>query len=453
MIVESLADLPSRAMHDLIDDARSTYPAATTKAIYRDYTQGHHRPIPDATRQAILDDRRIGKIVENMVGRCINELNGRIQFREFEVDTAPNVAAYLNLEFAAKNQLGRVIAAIVTRMLTDGNAACSISWRRGRPVLHHEQWWDGTRGMFVAASDTGEVFWAVSEWFDDQERQYRTVYQPDVIRRYRMDGNGWEREAEIAWTFQGKPIGVPVAHFPNGPSAYSPYAESTVGHVLHVQDALNAALFNRQVVSAFTGAQQYWASGVSEQSELEVGPGKLWRANNPAARFGAIPPGDMEALIKETNDLRQIIGAEFSVPTYRIGQGEWPSGVALVRADAPMIKRCQMLIDMSLKPGITYLAHRSTEMFNIFGVGDRLDDSALIEAVFFPPDEIDPGTRVEIDQAKVDLYRDLLDLPEPLLRKLDILSEEEIQAVVQLQQEREAQMTLAEAPREDQGEF
>lgn len=440
MIVESLDDQTNEAMHDLIDEARMTDSAATTSALYAEYTLGHHRPVASHERKLMLGSNQLGDVFENMIGRCVHELNGRIRFREFEVNDA-EVADFLRLDVVAKNQLDRAVSALIPRVLTDGNAAMSVSWRggtEGRPYLHHERWWDGNTGMFVAVSDTGEVFWAVSEWLDRQERRYRTVYRPHVIERFRLEGDGWQRETEIDWTFNGKPLGVPVAHFPNGASPYGPYAESTVAKVIDVQDALNASLFNRQLVSAMTGSQIYTATGVDETSELPVGAGIMWRAQNPQAEFGAVPPGDMDALIKETDDLRAVIGGEFNVPVYRIGQGDWPSGVALVRADAPMIKRCQLLIDM-VKPGLVYLQHRAVEMKNVFG-GGSLNEGAVVTCDFYEPDEIDPGTRVEIDQAKADLYQSMINLPEVLIQKLDVLTGEELTKL-------RTQLAVAEADR------
>ena len=445
MIVESLDDLGSRALHEAIEEARAADAAATTKYIYRQYAVGRPRDIVDPALKLLTGNIKMGSVFENMIGRCIHELNGRIRFREYECDDQ-DVKTFLNLDVAKKNQMGRAVASVVPRMLADGNAAMSVTWKGdkdGYPVFRHEQWWDGNIGMFVAVSDTGEVYWAVSEWLDSQETRYRTVYKPDVIQRYKLVGKGWERVSEIKWEVGGKPIGVPVAHFPNGSSPYGPYAESTVGKVVDLQDSLNLALFNRQLVAAFTGAQIYYATGVSDRNTLDVGAGQMWTAQNAAANFGAIPPGDMSSLIAETDDLRAIIGGEFSVPTYRIGQGDWPSGVALVRADAPMIKRCVLLIDM-LEAGLTYLGHRGTELKNLLG-GGALNEDAPISVTFYPPDEIDPGTQVEIDQAKVDLYASMIELPRVLIEKLDVLSATDIETLMEQLAEREAKLA-AQAP-------
>lgn len=448
MIVETLSDIPSKAMHKLIEESRQSEESATTKPIYRRYAVGKHRSVSDATRRAMLGSSQAGSVKENMIGRAIGELNGRIRFREFSVKDE-EVKAFLDLEVDAKNQLDRFASSIIPRVLADGSAAASVSWKYGRPTWHHEQWWDGEVGMFVAVSDTGDVHWAVSEWVDTDNNRYRTVYQPHVIERYKQEGEGWLLEVAVDWTHQGRPIGVPVAHFPNGASPYGPYPESTVAKVVEVQDALNASIFNRQVVSAFHGSPQYWAVGVVDLDSIEVGPGKML-VGPKGAQFGSIDPGDMSSLISDTDDIREIISSEFSVPTYRIGQGQWPSGVALVRADAPMIKRCQLLIDV-IKPGFTYLAHKSTELANVFGQMS-LNESAIISTEFHEPDEIDPGTQVEIDQAKVDLYQSAMALPMVLIKKLELFTPDEL-AEIELYLSTEGDIVAEGETADDDQEF
>jgi hypothetical protein len=165
-----------------------------------------------------------------------------------------------------------------------------------------------------------------------------------------------------------------------------------------------------------------------------VVPGTLWQAPNAAARFGVLAPGNMDALIKETDDLRGVIAGAFPVPSYRIGRGQWPSGIALQRADSPMIAQSRLLGEVA-KPGLNRLAVMNIKLENTYG-SQAFDEEALVDVEWSPPDEVDPGTQIEIDQARVNLYASIEDLTDTMLKKTELLTEDEYTDFIA---EREAQ--------------
>jgi hypothetical protein len=442
MIIPDLYDesLSTKGVHDLIEEVRNSDPLMTADVTWRNYALGIFDE-PELGERAEILGADCKYPEENLIGQCLDQIASRVRFRHYTVD---NDAVRANLEtFSTKNQLGKAVIAVIKRVQTDGNAAMSVGWRpdrfnkgKGRAVIHHEIWWDGDIGMFVAVDDSSDVLWAVSEWYGDDKKKRRTLYLPDRITRFRKEGEGWEIEKELPWTrANGKPLGVPVAHFPNGASPYSPYAPSTVKGVVATQDALNSSLYNRLAVSAFTGSQIYYLTGstVGEDS-MKVVPGTLWQAPNAAARFGVLAPGNMDALIKETDDLRGVIAGAFPVPSYRIGRGQWPSGIALQRADSPMIAQSRLLGEVA-KPGLNRLAVMNIKLENTYG-SQAFDEEALVDVEWSPPDEVDPGTQIEIDQARVNLYASIEDLTDTMLKKTELLTEDEYTDFIA---EREAQ--------------
>ncbi len=438
---EELRDQRGKSLMDMVQDARDAEPNAKVEPIWREYAMGEFRKVASAEQTTVLMNETVSDIdtiSENLIGQCLNEISARLRFLHYVVDKDDAVKAYLD-EFAAKNNLSKALIQVNKRSKTDGNAAMSVSWRPdgedgadGRVVIHHERWWDGVHGVFLAVADDGTVEWALSDFKDALKRERRTICLPDIKLRYVKDGNGWnllgDGEGEIEWTKNaaGDPLGVPYAHFANGAPAYGEYGKSTVGQVISVQDALNASLVNRQIVVKLTGMQIYYGTGIPDSAadSLDVTGGTFWSSSDPHSRFGAIAPGNLQSLLTETDDLRSTICGEFPVPSYRLGNGDWPSGLALQRSDFPMIASAKLTGDV-FEPGIVLLGHRATELENRFGKG-VLNESSKISVEWRPADEVDPGTQVEIDMGRAELFQMLASLPYTLIEKSNILTKDEL---------------------------
>lgn len=439
MIFEEFMDnlVEGKTIHDFVEAVRNEDSNATANPKCRDYAEGRFDSTITDEQRGILGGQadEDGDPTENVIGKSRDQIASRIRFRGFLVEDE-SVDDYLD-RFSVQNRLTKAIVAVSKRQITDGSTAMSVSWRNGRhgqkgkAVVHTELWWDGKSGMFMSIDNSGETEWAVSDWKDRSEREFRTIYTDDKIVRYIRDGKGWEVDAETDWVRRdGTPIGIPIAHFPNGESGYGPYPPSTVAQVIASQDSLNRTLFFRQAAAALTGMQVYWGTGVKDDEDQTPRAGTFWSSPNPDSKFGSIAAGSIESLHDEVNDLRAIIAGAFPVPSYRISQGEWPSGVALQRADAPMLAMATQLIDVD-RAGIVLLGHRACELYNVFGSGDELNEKSIIEADFESPESVDPGTQVEVDQALVDLYAALDDLPETLIRATGILKSDVADALIE----------------------
>lgn len=437
----TLLDL-DQPIHDQIDAYRNDA-AANVPSDVRDYYDGKHPPAATPEQQAALGDRAIRPYVENVIRQCVDTLASRLLFRRYLCEDGDAEQDWLEV-FASTNHIRQQMVTNTVRVLVDGNNALSLSWSdvQARPVVHQEPWWDGEEGVYVEISDTGVEEWAVKEWTDRTKRKRRTVYLPDRILRYVQEGSGWQPlgdDAEQQWTKDtaGKdPLGVPVIHFGNTTTADSPYGQSSIEPILGLQDALNGTIFDIVAAQALNAFPIYTATGVAKGGEYTVGPGRRWETDNADAAFSVLAPGSMDAILDGYRAIRAAIANQFPISEHLISGGDWPSGMALQRAEGPMIGRVKML-GQTFAPSWVRLAHRAMEMHNTFGDGG-LDEEQTIVVEYEPAEQLDEGTVTEIDLAKVQLYRDLANLPKPLMLKTGLVDEDtatEIQNAQAEQQE------------------
>lgn len=429
----------TESFHEMVETVRAAAgPHAVADDEAREYAEGKVMTVTTPEQRTGVGSRLRRDPNENVIGQCLAQIAGRVLFKSFTVSDRA-VQSYLN-DFARKTQIKHKLIGMAYAALTDGSAAMSISWRgnnKGRPVLHNESWWDGTSGMFVGLDDTGEVRFGLSDWFANRTSKdvdRRTIYLPDRVLRYVREPNdkGWTLLEEVPWVrADGRPLGVPVVHFPNGVAPRGFYPPSTVKQVMAAQDELNGARFDRAAASALTGSPIYTATGVEEadQEDNTVGPGQRWSSPNAAARFGVIHPAALDGLLDHSTDLRAAIAAEFPVPAYRIGRGQWPSGLALARADSPMLAVVEMICDV-FDPPATTLAHRAVEFGNHFG-NRGLDEDELIGITWEPADQLDPGTQKEMDLSTVELFQGLQKLVPVLIEQTNLLPPAETKRLIE----------------------
>lgn len=459
MIVTDIYDASkpdSEDIHKLINDSIQTYPDIIVSHPWREYAIGNMVDQVGGARRRALGLRTPTTPMQNMIRQCIKQISGRIRFRRFVVDHE-ETQEWLD-QYAVKNKIDQKAGSIGRRQLTDGNTALSQVWRGGidgMAIVRQEYWMDESgSGIFVAVDDAGDPVWAVSDYVDNDDLSHRTIYLKDRILHYEggdLDGIGWRLTGEDDWTLQDNEtgIGVAVSHFPNSELDYGPYGSSTVKEVISVQDSLNLNLFNRMAISAATGQQVLWGTGIKAPDDPTYGPGSFMSSSDPASRFGAIPPGDMDGIIHETDDLRGVVSGAFPVPSYRLGSGDWPSGLALQRSDGPMLTMVQMMCD-TVGSGLIHHAHRATIMKNVFG-GGNLDTEALITVEWEPMDQLDPSSEAEISSARAETLALAESLSEVSLRKLGIFTEAEIEDIIKAREESEDEL-IAQGPGDD-GDF
>ena len=419
-------------IHDQIDELR-TATDTTVPPDVRAYYDGEHPPVATVDQQMALGDRAIRPYVENMLQRCTDALASRLLFDRYVCDTDDDVQEALDV-FAAMNHMTRVMVTTTTRVIVDGNSALSLSWHidGSRVVVHQEPWWDGTEGMYVETGSDGIEQWAVKEWTPLGGSKRRTVYLPDQIQRFVQNGSGWQPLADDhiqPWTKRsGKPLGVPVIHFGAGSTDGSMYGDSRIAPLLGLQDALNGTLFDIVAAQAMNAFGIYTATGVSSDTALGVGPGRLWKTEAADASFGVLNGSSMTEIMGGYKAIRSAIASQFPVAEHIVSGGDWPSGLALQKVEGPMIGAVKRLGD-TMAPAWVRVAHRAVEMMNAYGDA-TLDEDALVQVRYEPAEQMDEGTTTEIDMAKVNVYRELAALPRALMLKTGLVDEDEADAII-----------------------
>lgn len=429
-------------IHTQIDELRKVA-ASDVPPEVRNYYDGDQPPVATPDQMASLGDRASRPYVENVLKQCVDTLAARLLLRRYLCEDDANVQTWL-AEFARTNQLGEHIITNTVRVLVDGNNAMSLSWNGERVLAHQEPWWDGTEGMYVEIGDDTMPQWAVKEWEDLDKRTRRTVYLPDQIQRFVKEDGAWvpfvndEGQHIIPWVRKdGRPLGVPVVHFGNTITAESLYGASTIAPLLGLQDALNGTIFDIVAAQAMNAFGIYTVTGAAG-GDYFVGPGRRWETENEAARFGLLQGSDMGPILDGYRSIRAAIANQFPISEHLITGGQWPSGMALQRADAPMISKVKLLGE-TFAPGWVLLAHRATEIANTFG-GANLNEARMIQVEYEPAEQLDEGTVTEINIAKVTLYRELAMLPRSLMVKTGLVDEATADEIIA---ERESQYAIA----------
>lgn len=401
---------------------------------FREYTKGEQSVVLTAEQRRVLQGVLGHSFADNMCRKIISVATGRTELLRWNCEDE-GVEEWLMDNLWLKNQYKRMQSEITYATYRDGNHCVAlrihyptdpetgkpIEGAEGRVQIVHEPWWDGKTGMFVKYDDYGNVLYAVKEWWEIQEygkkMLRRTFYYPNKILRYIKDGergDGWspvsqpeddptQNKGVIPWVRpDGNPLGIPVIHFASvHREDGSSYGMSHIdGGVLAFQDHINSLQYDITAAAMYAGYQMTWSTGTTLPTDAngdkvspKVGPGQHLHADEESARFGIIPAGDMDAL-KDSYRLKvQAVCRMTDTPLHFI-TGEWPSGEALIRSEIDLVELSRRHVD-NCGPKHTEVAHRATELFNVFLEGG-LSEEAPIVSKFADPQRRDRMTLSQI---------------------------------------------------------
>lgn len=407
-------------LHDDIEAERSALmPEADALRTYRNYARGRQRATLNPAQQRILRSLLGNRFADNVCGMVLQQLANRLLLARFDVPD-PAVEEALR-DVWTRNHLPSLSHAVHYALFRDGITAVGVGWDGDRPVLSRELWWNGRAGMFVFFDGVAPRM-AVKEWTEGKD-VYRTVYYPDHIERFIRQDAGWRpyrldtdpAEGAIRWeTPAGEPLGVPVVPFANvntpndgdterGASVPSDsrYGMSELdGGLLGLQDEINDLHRDISAAGRFAGYQMLWATGYKAATDeqgnpmpLRVEPGAVFTNDNPHGAFGTLPAGSLAELERALEIKLQAVSRKSAVPMHQI-TGDWPSGEALIQAEAPLTDRTKAS-GRGVGPAWASVAHLSTKLINAFGRG-ALDLDALITSVFEPAEGRNPLILAEI---------------------------------------------------------
>lgn len=451
------------------DDRKNALPEGVTwedVKLYRRYDRGLHGITLSPSQRRMLHGLMSRQFADNVVHKIVFEHANRVSLLGWEVDHKPT-KEYLD-EFWVKNALADLSADANYATIRDGNHALGLRWHvaSDRPLVSRERFWNGESGVFFNYGDDGLLEYAVKEWKEGGARR-RTVYWDDRIERYVNQDGTWrqfmlpsDEDWPVPWVKRnGDPLHIPLVHLASISDDDTPYGASILsGGILGLQDDINDIQRDITIAARMTAYQMYWATGVedsvdenNEAVDTELGPGMLLTNASSDAKYGVFPAGDISQLIKAHDAKLQTIAYNSATPLHLITGGNWPSGEALLRSELPLHQQSNRVID-SVKPAWATLAHRVTELQNVFGrSGPTLNEDVMIRSNFAPTDKRDDLALADIESKKIDILMKLQSLgfsSEYIMRKYGLteaeIAEVKAQRLAELAENAEAALLTGE---------
>lgn len=331
-------------------------------ALFKDYDEGNHRLLfaTDKYRNTFGDLFR--EFADNMCDDVVNGITDRLQIVSWgSGDKALNQAA----DDAWKRNQGEARTGAIHRHgFRDGDGFAIVQADRdGRGRFYKQD----PRLMAVRYSveNPDEMDLVAKVW--KVGKRYRVnLYYQDRLERYASKGSnnqgGMPSAAAFTILTPGDPLlaadtdavmehdSIPVYHFPNG--ELSCYGRSILVGVIPLQDALNKAVCDMLVSMEFTAYPQRTATGVQVDKDpvtgkdvdtnIQAGPGKVWRSGNKDASFGTLEQGSPEPFLEVQDAFKIEIARKGVLPphtiTLRSGAATAPSGISLLVAEGRTIK-------------------------------------------------------------------------------------------------------------------
>lgn len=400
----------TRDTHARIEEERkNALPDARLVQLYRRYYRGRQRGTLTAAQEQMLRGVLGNRYADNICRKIVNETANRLELLRFSV--ADKTVEEWLADFYIRNLLADISGEVHKATVRDGNHAVSLRWDNvaGRVAVHRERWWDGVSGTFVAYDDNGEPVYAVKDWKTPTGIERRVIWTESQIQRWVRNGDGWRRfflpEDNNVWPIpwekpDGSPLGIPVTHFANSADNDTMYGASELdGGPLGFQDEINDLQRDLTTSARMTAYQMLYATGVQEDKDtqgnvksLKIAPGTVFSSENKDAAFGVLSAGDLSQIMAAIDKKKEAVAIMTDTPQHVITGGAWPSGLALMRAEQPLVAKIQTLAK-SVGPSWSSVAHTATEIANVFGRAN-LNENALIVAVFASPEKPDKATQV-----------------------------------------------------------
>lgn len=388
------------------------------------------------TRQKAWLDLHPGKVkfVVNISATVVDAVVERLKVTGFDVaddgeeDSGEDIEALLWTWWTA-NRMDAVQTEAHRSTVRDGEAFVITAWNaaEGRPdFILHQRFVDKTLGgdgfgcwMEYENDDPfGIAKRATKQWTEltsDGSRIRRTVYYPDRIEKYALDGD-WKQvqdDGDTSWplpwvTSQGQPLGIPVAHLRN------PGLRSELHDIIPLQDALNKAWLDIMAASDSTAFRMLVVLGFVPTTDgkepaddgsnlLQIAPGQMLstRKKPGEVSIDAIEPASLDPLlqVEERIIFRVAQISDTPLNRFQISRQLAAEGT-LKQGDAPLLAKVeerQTLIGNAWED-MMIQALRQAVAFGGLQYGD-----STVNAVWSPAAVRDEKKEIEVATAKAAL--------------------------------------------------
>lgn len=387
-------------------DLERAYQALAKKehrySVLWDYYDGAH-PLVYANERLkdVFGDKNIN-FSQNWCAVVVDSVLDRVQLKQFEVAQAAALTTRLS-ELLTDTELLLDAEDVHKAALVCGESFV-IAWPDEDGVI--EAYYNDPRlcHVFYRADNPRRIAFAAKWWVDDRQKRRLTLYYPDRFEYYVSTANSDEVSSAKAlvpdetyldgdrWPVNETGV-VPVFHF----RSERRRARSLLANVLGPQAAFNKLFSDMMVAAEFGAFRQRWVISNANLKQLKNSPNEIW--DLPASdgvgqptqvgEFGETSLGNYTAAMEH---IAYNIARITRLPRHYFGtQGGDPSGEALIAMEAPLNKQVQRFITASRQ------TWRQLGAF-LLQLEGTVVPSAEVDAIFAPPETVQPRTQAEIRQ-------------------------------------------------------
>ncbi|MEE6288627.1 phage portal protein [Georgenia sp. MJ173] len=287
--------------------------------------------------------KRFGHLGSNLCRLAVTSLGERLRVIGFTRDGVSDPLAWGDW---IKNDLDQTAPVGHREALALGSSFV-IVWadEHGEPSISVE-----SARQVAAVRDPGtrQIVAAVKRWTTATTTE-AVLYEADKITRYRARGVGSTTGFTVVETIDN-PLGVvPVVELSNTDRLLAE-GVSEMADTMPLQDALNKLLADMMVGSENYARPRRYATGIELEEDADgnvVNPfpegDKMMIGEDPAAKFGQLPPADLASYEKAIRVVVEQIEAVSGLPAHYVGitSNQPPSADALRAAEASLTARAE----------------------------------------------------------------------------------------------------------------
>lgn len=292
---------------------------------YREYYDGDHDTSLTARLRAFLELKTGQEFNINFCPVVVDSLAERLRVIAFEV-TDDEAAEELIWKWWQLNRMDGEQAVTHLAAVRDGDAFIITEWdeERGIPRFTFELACASAEGVKIMYNpgNRKEILMASKRWIvkgigEGNDSRRLNLYFPDHVEKYFSQSDTWEGNwqpytggddsviiaegvfGNTGWhdwlDKQGKPLGVPVAHFKNKDAGLG-RGLSELADVLPIQNALNKSFIDMIAAADTAGFPVLTVTG-ADGGALEIFPGSTISSTDPETKFAWLSAGDLNQMV------------------------------------------------------------------------------------------------------------------------------------------------------------
>lgn len=352
--------------------------------------------------QALFDDLKLNKFVENWCAVVVDAANDRIHLSSVSIKGEKDDSSLsetwetyeIGLEAADVHEAALVIGESFMLVWPDNVEENTLDAFYNDPRLVH---------LFYEPSNPRKKRYG-AKWFVDSDNRIRiTLYYPDRLEYYISDKESDNVESiesftpyrpndvegeETAENTYGK---VPIFHF----RTERRIVKGDLVNVIPLQNGINKLLTDMMVAAEYGAFKQRWIISNADTDSLKNSPNEIWSVGagdgvgqeTSIGEFDATPLGNYISAIDHLTNSAAIISR--TPKHYLFSQGGTPSGEALIAMESPLNKRCTDHINKFIP------VWKEVIEFIMEVQGSEIEKDDIVIR-FDKPESIQPKTQAEI---------------------------------------------------------